>query len=98
MGFLDWIRPTDGNYDLCKKLQRVIKRTVDNILDAQLSPQPRRSDQTSPDVPDFQSNGNFTLDPSLMPLEDMDDLNWLNSIDWSQEDWMELSQPASSIP
>lgn len=37
LGFLDWIRPTDGNYLLCSKLRKVIRRIVDHVLDP---PQP----------------------------------------------------------
>lgn len=33
LGFLDWIRPTDGNYLLCSKLRKVIRRIIDNVLD-----------------------------------------------------------------
>lgn len=32
-GFLDWIRLTDGNYLLCGKLSKVVRRIVDYVLE-----------------------------------------------------------------
>lgn len=44
IGFLEWIRQTDGNYLLCSKLRKVIRRILDNVLDppapSQVSNQP----------------------------------------------------------
>lgn len=34
IAFLAWIRPTDGNAQLCWKLKKVIKRIIDSVLDA----------------------------------------------------------------
>jgi hypothetical protein len=32
------------------------------------------------------------FDPKLMELTNWDDLNWLNTIDWTQGDWLDMNQ------
>src|SRR4051794_36595569 len=33
IGFLNWIRPTDGNYELCQRIRNVIGRILERVLD-----------------------------------------------------------------
>lgn len=33
LNFLDWIRPTDGNYRLCRRMRKVIRRILDHVLE-----------------------------------------------------------------
>lgn len=103
---LDWIRPTDNNAQLSSKLSKVLQRIIDTVLDS-LSPLPGAQSQQRPDEqfqrqyamhdqpPQGQSpwtsvdaNHDIDLDPALIASNDMD---WLNTIDWTQGDWLEQS-------
>lgn len=96
VGYLDWIRPSDGNHDLCKKMMRVVKRVVDTVLEApQTSNQPGVS--TNPESSNYQSHSNPAFEIDLMSFGTMDDLNWLNSIDWTQGDWSDFNQMSSTV-
>jgi hypothetical protein len=81
IGFLEWIRPTDGNYLLAGRLKTVVRRVVDHILD--LPQQPQQEVKGS-------NLMNFPLDPMLAPL-DANTIDWLNTIDWTQGSWMEFN-------
>ncbi|KAL2061598.1 hypothetical protein VTL71DRAFT_6975 [Oculimacula yallundae] len=111
IAFLDYIRPTDNNFQLCGKFKKVVKRIIDTAIDAPrpclTGPQPgsRSFEDTQPQdvlqsqqqVPDLstselsQNSMDFVgdLDPAMIAL---DDLDWLNTVDWTQGDWLELSQ------
>ena len=108
IGFLDWVRPTDNNYELCVKLNKVIKNIVDSVLDAphpptQL-PQPPQDQSEAGDGRgggglrgnnggDANNHHQFThFDPLPISLDGLDDLNWLNTIDWTQGDWLDMNQ------
>ena len=81
--FLEWIRLTDGNYSLARRLMTVLKSVVDHILDP-----PKQSQ------PEQEVIGNYLEDihpdPMLAPL-DATTLDWLNTIDWTQGSWMEFN-------
>jgi len=81
IGFLEWIRPTDGNYELAKRLKNVVRKVVDHILDPPQQPQQG--------IPENELM-NFPLDPMLAPL-DVNTVDWLNTIDWTQGSWMEFN-------
>jgi hypothetical protein len=75
IGFLEWIRPTDGNYLLAGRLKKVVRRILDRVLDP--PPQIPTDDNMMP------------IDPMLAPFGEMD---WLNTIDWTQgSSWMEFN-------
>jgi hypothetical protein len=38
-----------------------------------------------------QEGSEFPFDPMLAPFNEMDDLDWLNTIDWTQGSWMDFS-------
>jgi hypothetical protein len=76
IGFLEWVRPTDGNYLLAGRLKKVVRRILDHVLD----PPPKETrDSSLMDIP---------IDPMLAPFGEMD---WLNTIDWTQGSWMDLN-------
>lgn len=81
IGFLEWIRPTDGNYLLARRLKTVVRRVVDHILDPPQQPQQEVTESNLM---------NFPLDPMLAPL-DATTIDWLNTIDWTQGSWMEFN-------
>lgn len=98
VAFLDWARPTDGNYYLCNKLRKVIKRIVDSVLNApmQLPSVETPAMKISTDTSDAQvESGQQYTNPEdvLPPMGETDDLNWLNEIDWTQGDWLDFSEP-----
>lgn len=79
LGFLEWIRPTDGNYQLAGRLRKVVRRILDYVLEPPLPAEEVRQD-------DFMDVG---LDQTL-GLDEMDCLDWLNTVDWTQGPWMEV--------
>lgn len=81
--FLAWIRPTDGNYSLARKLKKVIQKVVDHILDPPRQPQPSQA-TLSPEQQEFHNQ------MLLEPL-DANTIDWLNTIDWTQGTWTEFS-------
>jgi hypothetical protein len=79
MGFLEWIRPTDGNSKLALRLRNVIRRVLDHVLEP---PGPQSEAPPPFDVP---------FDPALLePLDNVQDMDWLNTIDWTQGSWIGL--------
>lgn len=78
IGFLEWIRPTDGNYYLAQRLRKVVRRVLDYVLE----PTPKES-LPNPEIPfDFMPVG----------FEDMgDNLDWINTIDWTQGSWIDFN-------
>ena len=94
IAFLSWTRPTDGNAELCWKLRKVIKRIVDNVLDS--SPPTSQSQPPPSQIsPESVGDGTSAFEPTLMELTDWDDLAWLNTIDWTQGDWLDLNEQIS---
>lgn len=91
-GFLEWIKPSAGNYWLCVRMRRIIKRLLDKIL----SPTPPSS--SAPPVSQELASGEGNAFENGMPYDPMDmgfdngldDLEWLNTIDWSRSPWVDL--------
>jgi len=79
IAFLEWVRPTDGNYTLAQRLRKVVRRVLDHILEPS---QKEVRDEAGNEVP---------LDTMLAPFNEMDDLDWLNTIDWTQGSWMDFN-------
>jgi hypothetical protein len=82
IGFLNWVKPTAGNYKLCRRMSQVIKRILDQFFEAKPE---ENSAENEPVMltPDF-STGDWTV-------EGLDDLEWLNSIDWTQGPYMDTN-------
>lgn len=88
VAFLDWVRVGDGNYELCRRLRKVIRNILDHVLEAE--PVPLEKDSTlSSNYEDIEASH---FDPSWQDLEEEDWLNMLNTMDWTQGFEMELSQ------
>lgn len=104
---LDWIRPTDNNAQLGKKFKTVLQRIIDAVFDSLGSPcgmqtQEMPSEQQSQrhyGPQDQQSPGQnlpattgreCDIDPEMNAFNDMD---WLNTVDWTQNGWLEQSNP-----
>lgn len=80
IGFLDWVRPTHGNYTLANRLKGVVKGVLDHVLSA-----------PSPPMPQEEQHTQLVFDPLSIPDYGMQDLDWLNAIDWTQGSWMDFS-------
>ncbi|KAJ5300953.1 uncharacterized protein N7443_005955 [Penicillium atrosanguineum] len=105
---LDWIRPTDNNAQLSGKFKEVLQRIIDTLFDsmestfgAQLQQIPsegqsqrhygaqdrRPREQNLSSVTESQHD----LDPELITINDMD---WLNTVDWTQGSLVEQNNPS----
>ena len=75
IAFLEWVRPTDGNYTLAQRLRKVVRRVLDHVLE--------------PSQLEVRGEEGIELpfDPMLAPLDEMNDFDWLNTIDWTQGSW-----------
>lgn len=91
IGFLEWIKPSAGNYQLCRRMRQIIKRILDQILDP--TP-PRSAPLASQELAAGEGNG-FEIGMSYDPMLDvgfddaMDNLEWLNTIDWPGGTWLD---------
>jgi len=96
IGFLDWIRPTDNNAHLYGKFKKVVKRIIDIVFDSP-PPRPNHTIQEEQNRIEIEARDDIDLgnqgimeglegdfDPALML---MDDLDWLNTIDWTEGHW-----------
>lgn len=88
IGFLEWIRPTDGNYKLAGRLRKVVMAVLNRVLD------PQANDSQGEGSGNGNGNNNG-FDPTLLQinggLEDgLGDMDWLGSIDWTQGSWIGL--------
>jgi hypothetical protein len=82
IAFLEWIRPTDGNYHLAQRLRKVIRRVLDYVLESR-NENTKTNNANSTEIP---------YDPMLTTFTEMDDLDWLNTIDWTQQgSWMDFN-------
>ena len=81
IGFLDWIRPAAGNYKLCRPLSQVIRRVLDQLFEP-ASVEALRSKESSQQV---------EMSNDVWPLDNLDDLEWLNTIDWTLGQYMDFS-------
>jgi len=75
IGFLEWIRPTDGNYKLAGRLKKVVRRILERVLEP-------------PQEAPGHDMMKLPIDPMLAPFGEMD---WLNTLDWTQGSWMEFN-------
>ncbi|MCJ1405796.1 hypothetical protein MMC11_009026 [Xylographa trunciseda] len=86
IGCLGSIRPTQGNYTLCVRMRKVIRRILDQVLepvstfDAQLTPSSMEAEPQF--VPDID------ISSVMGPTDDPDFAEWLNSVDWTKGPWV----------
>ncbi|KAJ5373478.1 FAD dependent oxidoreductase superfamily [Penicillium concentricum] len=100
---LDWIRPTDNNVQLSKKFKAVLQRIIDAMFDSLES----RDMQTQEMLGEQQSQRHYGPQDQLSPGQNLpamgrqhdidpeintfNDMDWLNTVDWTQGGWLELS-------
>jgi hypothetical protein len=79
IAFLEWVRPTDGNFALAQRLRKVVRRVLDHVL------------EPSQHEPIGATGAEVPFDPMFASFDDGNDLDWLNTIDWTQGSWMDFS-------
>lgn len=62
IGFLEWVRPAAGNYQLCGRMRLIIKRILDQILDP--SPPASQTQQQAPAQTPIPSQDSAELNPT----------------------------------
>lgn len=80
VGALEWVRPSEGNYTLCIRMRKVIKRILDQVLDMP-PPNSCHSENNAfhdPAPPDL------AISSILGPQDEPDFLEWLNLVDWTR--------------
>jgi len=82
IAFLEWIKPTAGNYKLCRRMSQVIRRVLDQLF-APAGPVPKQKTKNS-DIA-------LTQDPAMdvLSFNDLDDFEWLSNIDWGRGPYLE---------
>ncbi|KUJ12384.1 uncharacterized protein LY89DRAFT_738173 [Mollisia scopiformis] len=91
IGFLEWVKPSAGNYQLCARIKHIIKKILDQILNPnQPSSAPPASQQLATEWNGFDDS--MPYDPMVDVGFDngIDDLDWLNTVDWSRGPWVDL--------
>jgi hypothetical protein len=85
IGFLEWICPSAGNYKLCQRMAKVIKRVLDQVFEPNIEVQ---VDEGIAGVGEGMWQG---LDDAFgLGSDSLGDLDWLNSIDWSRGPVVEM--------
>ncbi|KAM3077180.1 hypothetical protein ACMFMG_003356 [Clarireedia jacksonii] len=99
IGFLEWIRPGAGNYALCGRMSKLVKRILDQILNG--SPGNSQGEGEGRTM-GFEESGlvgagveeNGLVGVDISGLEGdvggFGNLDWLNELDWSRGPWMNL--------
>ncbi|CAG8981243.1 hypothetical protein HYALB_00003841 [Hymenoscyphus albidus] len=95
IGFLEWIRPTDGNYKLAGRLIKVVRKVLDHVLDPQFSTVSANQDQSNGNMNGNVNGNGSMIDPILSDISEgfgdgAEDMDWLGSIDWTQGSWIAL--------
>ena len=88
IGCLEWVRPSEGNYTLCMRMRKVIKRILDQVLElpppsglAHVEEVATPADPAAPElaVPELPISSMFEAG------DEPDFLEWLNSVDWTRD-------------
>lgn len=93
IGFLEWIKPSAGNYQLCGRMRQIIKKILDQILNpSPPSSAPPAASQESVNGEGHGFENGIAYDPMLdVGFDDgLDNLEWLNTVDWSRGPWVDL--------
>jgi len=118
IGFLEWVKPSAGNYQLCGRMRQIIKRILDQILNpsppssAPVASQESNSDRNGDENGHMNTGGGYETngmvqghgqgqyDPALFEPgtfdDGLDNLEWLNTVDWSRGPWFDLGQDFSA--
>lgn len=84
IGFLDWVRPAAGNYGLCRRMSRVIRRVLDQILE----PEPEHDAEILPD-------GIWPVD-GLDDLDWLNSIDWSRG-PFGDLDWLDGTDPSNRM-
>ncbi|CAI7641217.1 unnamed protein product [Penicillium glandicola] len=109
---LDWIRPTDNNAQLSKKFKTVLQRIIDAVFDSlgsscgmQIQEMPSEQQSQRHCGPEDQQSPGQSLPTTTSREQDIDpemnrfnDMDWLNTVDWTQGDWLEQSNSPFPSP
>ncbi|KAB8301391.1 hypothetical protein EYC80_003265 [Monilinia laxa] len=99
VGFLEWVKPSAGNYQLCGRMSKLVKRILDQILNYGIGPpsyvQGQDGEKSGAGLIDGGSeNGNMNggMDVGIMGVGDLDgmddDVGAFGNLDWLNElDW-----------
>lgn len=108
IGFLEWVRPAAGNYKLCAQMCHIIKHILDQILNPppqqpSLSQEAISNEITQSHNPEtgaaVDAFDTTTLDSANFGDGfGLDNLEWLNDIDWSRGPWIDLGGQDYSAP
>jgi hypothetical protein len=105
VGFLEWVKPAAGNYQLCVRMRIIIKRILDQILNPSPPSSAPPASQESVEMTGQNlelANGNGVAVPFDWNIEmgnyeeGVDNLDWLNNVDWSRGPWFDLGQDFSA--
>ncbi|TVY46684.1 hypothetical protein LOCC1_G004116 [Lachnellula occidentalis] len=84
ISFLEWVKPYAlGNYKLCGRMAKVIRRVLDQVFEPPPSQEAPRGNETAWPADDML---NWTG-----MVDGMNDWDWLSSIDWSRGPYMDFS-------
>ncbi|KAG4024977.1 hypothetical protein MFRU_076g00240 [Monilinia fructicola] len=99
VGFLEWVKPSAGNYQLCGRMSKLVKRILDQILNYGIGPpsyvQGQDGEKSGAGLIDSgPENGNINggMDVGIMGVGDLDgmddDVGAFGNLDWLNElDW-----------
>lgn len=81
VGFLEWVRPTAANRELCGRMSVIIKRILDQVLDP---PHLHQGPEFSTSEP-APMHENF-----VFGAMDTGEFDWLGTVDWTQGPFVDL--------
>jgi len=111
IGFLEWVKPAAGNYQLCMRMRIIIKRILDQIL----NPSPPSSAEVQSEEEESRSVTTGAGEMGQVEVQQQfdaagfyegngwedglalgDNMEWLNNMDWSRGPWFDLGQDFSA--
>lgn len=105
IGFLEWVRPAAGNYKLCGQMSHIIKHILDQILSPPAQQPALSQEIISNESIQLQNDEARTtmenFDTTILEAanfgDGLDNLEWLNDIDWSRGPWIDLGGQDNSV-
>jgi len=79
IGFLDWVKPSAPNSELCYRIRDIIRKVLDQVLD---SPSPGMPEEVV--AWEFRSE----IDFNLREFDDYINFDLLDTFDWVNEPWV----------
>jgi hypothetical protein len=78
VGFLDWVRPTAANRELCGRMSAIIRRILDKVLEPPIFEGPVEREGEGEEMQEWE-----------FKEMDMVDFNWLGTLDFTQSPFLE---------